>query len=155
MVVKSYRGLLADGGEEKIRLGTPDGRTGYRIIKFEVMTKTPGQVDHAEHIVKIYKAEQSTEVGGPGIDGTVNFSDLDLLGAAATFNRTDASAYYPTTHIIFENEIFNQDIFITHFEAINAIPCNYYIELEVIKLSTAQAEVLIVKDLRREPWTRP
>jgi len=130
LMIKSYRGLLADGGEEKIRLGTPDGRTGYRIIKFQVMTKTPGQVDHAEHIVKIYKAEQSTEVGGPGIDGTVNFSDLDLLGAAATFNRTDASQSYPTTHIIFETEIFNQDIFVTHFEAINAIACNYYIELE-------------------------
>jgi len=156
MVVKSYRGLLTAGGQEKIRLGSADGTTGYKVTKFQVMTKTPGVGNHAEHIVKIYKADQSTEASGPGINGTVDFSDLDLLGAAVTFNRTDASANYPTSHIIFETEIFSQDIYVTHFDALpDATSCNYYIELEVIKLSSAQAEVLIVKDLRREPWTRP
>ena len=39
MVVKTYRGLLADGVQEKIPLSTKDGSVGYRIVKFEIVVK--------------------------------------------------------------------------------------------------------------------
>jgi len=106
MVVKTYRGLLADGAQEKIPLSTKDGSVGYRITKFELMATLPGQVSQ-ESVMKIYKSEQST------IDGIVNFTDSDLLGAA--YYRDNNSDIYPVSlNIIFDNEIFNQDIYITH-----------------------------------------
>jgi len=60
------------------------------------------------------------------------------------------------TDIVFDSEIFNQDIYVVHenFHGDNAA-INYYMELEQFKLSAAQAELLIVKDLRKEMWTRP
>ena len=36
-MIKSFRGKLADGGQDTIRLGTNKGLTGYRIIKFQVI----------------------------------------------------------------------------------------------------------------------
>jgi len=141
MVVKSFRGLLADGAEEKLNLHTPNGKHGYRITKLELITETPGQVDHAEHIVKINKTQTT-------VDGVIDFSDNALLAAGITFNRTDASQGMGPMTVIFDQEIFNQDIFITHFEAINAIPCNYYLELELITLSDFEAQAAILKSIR-------
>jgi len=149
--IKSFRGLLADGVQDKIRLTTTDGRMGYRITKLQGITNDPG-VATREHVLKIYKSEQST------IDGGVDFSDGDLLGCLYVTNRSD-SLLSGDNSIIFDNIIFNQDIYITHFEAATSPgsggSANFYIELEQIKLSPAQAEVLIVKDLRKQPWTRP
>jgi len=34
MVVKTFRGLLADGGQDRIRLSTIKGKVGYKIAKF-------------------------------------------------------------------------------------------------------------------------
>jgi len=41
--ILSYRGLLADGGEDTILLSTKKGEVGYRIIKFEMFPYKPGQ----------------------------------------------------------------------------------------------------------------
>jgi hypothetical protein len=146
MVVKTFRGLLAAEGQDRIRLSTIKGKVGYRIIKLELMTNTPGQTDHAEHVVKVFNKFQST------INGVVDFSASDLLAAGVTFNRTDASAYYPTNNVIFDGEIFNQDIYITHSEVIagNAESCNYYLELEVIPLTDQGAEYTTLKDIRTQ-----
>lgn len=145
--IKSYRGLLPSGGQDKIRLTTTDGRTGYRIVKFQIMPDDPF-TNTVKHVMKIYKSLQST------IDDSVNFTDSDLLGVATYMESADLDqAGYGV--IIFDQEIFNQDIYITNIELTNTEPGNYYIELEQIKLSTAQAELLIVKSLRGEVWTRP
>ena len=140
MVVKSFRGQLAAGGQERISLGTIQGKVGYRIVKFQVMPDHPF-TDTVEHVMKIYKSLQST------INGTVNFTDPDLLGAA-TFTETldlDQAGYGV---VIFDHEIFNQDIYITHAETTNSEPGNYYIELERIELTDMGAEYTTIKDMR-------
>jgi len=141
MVVKTFRGLLADGGQDRIRLQTIKGKVGYRIIKFQVIQEEPGEFS-VESTVKIYKSEQST------INNTVNFTDSDLL-AVALWHKSSGDAYPPTTTIIFDNEIFNQDVYITHEEVAQNYACNYYIELEVIPLDDAGAEYTTLKDMRQ------
>ena len=42
MTIKSYRGLMADGATLRINLRTNDGKTGYRIKKFEAIPNAPG-----------------------------------------------------------------------------------------------------------------
>jgi len=142
MVVKTFRGMLADGGQDRIRLSTIKGKVGYRIAKFEVIDKSPG-TSAVECAVKIYKTSQST------IDSTINFTDSDLLGMAYFTNNT-ATNYVSGLDIIFDSEIFNQDIYISSKDGSgNANSMNYYLELEVIPLDDAGAEYTTLKDLRQ------
>tara|TARA_Y100000296_G_C4950564_1_gene146007 strand:+ start:56 stop:490 length:435 start_codon:yes stop_codon:yes gene_type:complete len=139
-MIKTYRGQLADGGQDQIRLQTINGKMGYRIIKFQIMDDAPGTANQ-ESIVKIYKTEQSST------DGGVNFTDSALLGAA--FLSIGSSYATPVdTVIIFDREIFNQDIFITHADITGSRACNYYLELEVIPLASAEAAITTVKAMR-------
>jgi len=140
-MIKTFRGLLADGGQERIRLSTIKGKVGYKIAKFKLMGTTPG-VGNYEHIVKIWKTEQTS------IDGTIDFTDSDLL-AAGYLEGDSSRTQTDGMMIIFDNEIFNQDIYVTH-EDVHTVsfPCNYYIELEVIPLDDMGAEYTTVKDLR-------
>jgi len=141
----SYRGLIADGGQDTINLHTNDGKTGYKVVKFQVMTSEPG--DHQqESTVKIYKIPQST------VDNTIDFSDNTLLGAAIwqAGNVTGSDTIHVPSVVVFDNEIFNQDIYVTHSEIDNNNPVNYYIELEQVDLTEDQALIAIVKNLRNE-----
>ena len=140
MVVKSFRGLLADGGQDRIRLHTIDGKVGYRIVKFQVVGYEPG-ITTQESVVMAWKTEQSSVVG------VVDFSDPDLL-ATGLLMLHDSSAYQFTTDVIFDNQIVNQDIYITHKDVDTGQPCNYYFELEVISLTDQGAEYTTLKDLR-------
>ena len=142
MVVKTFRGLLADGGQDQLRLQTIKGKVGYRIVKFEVITHDPNSVA-AEAIVKIYKTQQSS------ITDTINFTDTDLL-AVSYFSNSDNPAYVANLSTIFDNEIFNQDIYVTSYSSLNAEPANYYIELEVIPLTDHAAEYATLKDIRTQ-----
>ena len=154
-MIKSYRGLLTDGGQEKIRLTTTHGLTGYRIVKFQGVPKAPMTLDQ-ENVLKIYRSNQSLQASGPGIDGVVKFTDKDLLAVCIVKYVSDSAVPAIGSSVIFDNETFNQDIYITNDDvAAGGRDCNYYIELEQIKLSTIQAELLIVKSLRGEVWTRP
>ena len=55
--------------------------------------------------------------------------------------------YNETT--IFDNEIFNQDIYITFRDIGGATQsCNYYIELETIRLDLNENTVATLKDIR-------
>ena len=141
MVVKTFRGLLADGGQDQIRLQTIKGKVGYKITKFQIIGAEPGQ-QHMEHTVKIYKNEQST------IDNAIDFTDSSLLGVA--YIQDSHSGDYPSSlDIIFDTEVFNQDIYVTHEDTAGSQPCNYYIELEVIPLDDAGAEYTTLKDMRQ------
>jgi len=145
-MIKTFRGLLADsspGNQERIRLQTIKGKTGYRIVKFQVMSEEPYGGGSSEHLVQIWKVEQTT------IDGNVNFTDSDLLAAAITNNSTSGYNYGTLSTIIFDNEIFNQDIFITGHDNQASQACNYYLELEVIPLDDAGAEYTTLKDMRQ------
>jgi len=139
---KSFKGKLEDGGINTIRLSTNNGLTGYRIVKFQAVPKQPMTLDQ-ENVIKIYKVPQTT------IDGDVDFSDNRLLAVCCVSYDNDAATPAIGQSVIFDNEIFNQDIYITH-EDVHAgnRPCNYYIELEQMKLDLSEQTVTTLKDIR-------
>ncbi len=141
-MMKSFRGRIADGGQERIRLSTNDGLTGYKINKFQVMSHQPFFGDISEHCLKIYAFEQDT------VDGVVDFTSPILLGVAISTNHTSGWLGPPTPVIIFDNKKFNQDIFVTCNDAQGTEDCNYYIELEQVKLSLDESTVATLKDMR-------
>jgi len=144
MVVKTFRGLLADAGQDRIRLTTTKGKVGYRIVKFELIAWRPVNVNNAS-VAMIWKKEQASV---PADSPYINFTDSDLL--AAGLLTDNASLSYPaSTIIVFDQEIFNQDIYITHTDQDGTASLNYYIELEVIPLDDAGAEYTTLKDMRQ------
>ena len=141
MVVKTYRGLLEDGGQDRLRLSTIKGKVGYRIVKFAVMG--PDGSENIESVLKIYKEAQST------IDHVINFTDSALLAAAVITQSATMQNYPEDTSIIFDQEIFNQDIYTTLKGADYSASVNYYIELEVIPLDDDGAAYTTLKDMRQ------
>ena len=122
-MIKTFRGKLADDGQDTIHLHTTDGSTGYKIVKLQIMGEQPAGANQ-ESIVKIYKVEQSS------FTATVDFSDNTLLAVAYLEAAADAKTESQAQIVIFDNEIFNQDIYISHVDSETGEPCNYYIELE-------------------------
>lgn len=139
-VIKTFRGKIADDAVDTILLHTNDGSIGYRLKKLQVMSASPG-TDHTEIVLKVYKTTQTT----PTV--TVDFSDPTLLGAAYYEDSATAGSPGKTT-IIFDSEIFNQDIYITYKDNSNAVSANYYIELEQVKLNLDENTVATLKDIR-------
>jgi len=146
-MIKTFRGLIADGVQDTVVLHTNDGTTGYRIVKFEIMAYSPG-ITNYESIVKIYKISQSA------VDGLVDFSDQTLLGAAYLEGH-DEHAYPEALSVIFDREVFNQDIYITHSEVKSANAVNYYIELEQFSLDLSESTVATLKDVRNLEYPAP
>ena len=143
MVVKTFRAQLTDDAQERIRLQTIKGKVGYRIIKFQGVPKAPMTFDQ-EDVLKIYKTNQSS------IDGVINFSDSDLLAVCIVKYAADSAVTSIGNTVIFDNEIFNQDIYVTHEDVgAGGRDCNYYLELEVIPLDDAGAEYTTLKDMRQ------
>jgi len=142
MVVKTFRALLADGGQDRIRLSTIKGKVGYRIVKFNIIPNLPG-TQQGEHTIEIWKKE----ITNVGPDAIIDFTDSDLLAVSYLENGSGIGNLQPTI-VIFDNEIFNQDIYITHIDEGGTQSCNYYLELEVIPLDDKGAEYTTVKDLR-------
>ncbi len=141
MVVKTFRGLLADGGQDQIRLQTNKGQVGYRIIKFQVM---PNNLNSSgEACMKIFKSEQSSATF------VFDFTDSALMAAAYYTVNASADSYSEDHHVIFDNQIVNQDIYITHKNNDN-VSMNYYIELEVVPLTDQGAEYTTLKDIRTQ-----
>jgi len=140
MPIKSFRGLIKDGEIDKITLHTNTGSTGYRIKKLDIITENPGTTAY-EHVIKIYKIPQTTATAD------IDFSDQTMLGVG--FTKGDELTYRSagTTHIVFDNEVFNQDIYITQVDTKDALSCNYYIELEQIKLDLTENTVATLKDI--------
>ena len=149
MPIKTFRGQMADNAQDTIVLHTNDGSTGYRIVKFQVITAAPGTAN-LEHVVKIYKVQQAANIPlGTNLYGKIDFADNTLLACAVTQDYTAAYQLGWNQHIIFDQEIFNQDIYVTHTDVVgNALPVNYYIELEQVKLDLNQNTVATLKDIR-------
>jgi len=142
----SFRGLLTDvvgPNQERIRIQGAVGAIAWRITKFQIMSETPYDQNAAEHVVKIFREEQST------VDGTVDFRNDELLGVAIINNNTTGYQYPSIPTIIFDNALFNRNIWITHIDTVNAVSCNYYVELEEVKLSAAGMGQLAVAAARR------
>jgi hypothetical protein len=137
----SYRGRVAMGEQDRITLSTINGKTGYVIKKFQLMSNKPG-FDNYEFIGKITKVDQTGS-----ITDTVNFTDSNLLAVAVEGQRGDGTGY--NRHVIFDNEKFNQDIFVNVTDAAgNTVEANYYIELETMELSDLESTYLTLQSLR-------
>ena len=139
----SYKGTILIGEQESISLKTNTGKTGYRIVKFNVIGVTPMKTDQTI-IGQVFKTDQTGS-----ITDNVNFTDSDLL-AVATYEDTNSKELPNSNHIIFDNEKFNQDIFITATDADgNTTPMNYYLELEAMPLSDLEATFLTMQNIRQ------
>ena len=140
MPIKTFRGKLADGAQEIIKLSTNNGLTGYKIHKFEILPVEPGE-SSVESTVKVYTIEQSS------VSNTVDMSDPTLVAAAfyqdgATIDNAQART------LIVDTMVFNQDIFVTHSDVGGNVDMNYLIELEQIKLDLNRSTVATLKDIR-------
>jgi hypothetical protein len=145
-MIKTFRGLIADGGQDTIVLHTNNGSTGYRVTKFQIFPNKPGLADY-ESVVKIYKIQQTTI---PTASAEVDFNDQTLLAVSYLVGTGTSSSDHTIEqlHTIFDNEIINQDIYITHTANTGSDACNYYIELEQVKLDLNQNTVATLKDIR-------
>ena len=143
MPIKSFRGKLADGAIDTVLLSTNNGSTGYRIKTLQIITDTPGASNY-ESLLKIYSVPQTT------VTESVDFSDNTLLAAGYQSGSSDGTVYPTTEVVVFDNTVFNQDIYITHADIRHSSGSglNYYIELEQIKLSLDENTVATLKDIR-------
>jgi len=145
MPIKTFRGLIADGAQDTILLHTNDGSIGYRIVKFNIFPWRPGAAD-LESTVLIWKVKQSEPVSTSTVD--VDFSNQVLLGAAYIAEGAGPDQGPLLEKIVFDNEIFNQDIYITHTATTGSESINYYIELDQVKLDLNENTVATLKDIR-------
>ncbi len=135
----SYTGQLPTGLQDRIKLSTITGKTGYKVVNFEIIPKTLGAA--TELVCKIYNTDQTGSIGP-----VVDFTDSNLL-AVAYYSST--GGIFRGKTIIFDNEKFNQDIFVNVTDAASGtIPANYYIELETMNLSEVETTMLTLKSLR-------
>jgi len=143
MPIKSFRGVITPNGVDTITLHTNTGSTGYIIKKFQVMSTQPGTAAKSvEYVAQIFSVPQTTA------SATVDFSDQTLL--AALHLQDQHSSDNPLSQVvIFDNMVFNQDIYVTLADADgDNVPGNYYIELEQVKLDLNENTVATLKDIR-------
>jgi len=142
-MIKSFRGILADGGQTRIRLGTIRGEIGYRINKLEGFPSLPTTTDF-ESVLQVWSVKQDPVATEAPL---VDFSNSRLLGAL--FYTGMGSTYSANSDIVvFDNVTFNQDIFITHTEGVSNFSFNYYLELEQVKLNLGESTVATLMDMR-------
>jgi hypothetical protein len=144
MPIKSFRGMLFNnaantGDQNRIRLSTQDGMRGFRVVKFQAMGITENEVYEAT--IKLYKVKQDT------IDANVDFSDPHLL-AAILYGDSTSSTVFSQQTVIFDNEIFNQDIYVTFRSIAASSNMNWYLELEEVELNQNSQAVVTLKDIR-------
>mgnify|MGYP003154620801 CR=1 FL=1 len=141
--IKTFKGQLPIGEQEKLHLSTNDGLTAYKIKKFEIISDAPGTRTN-ELVAKIYLTDQTGN-----ITSTVNFSDTDLL--AVNYQKNTAGENFSTiaNPIIFDRETFNQDIFVYITDASgNTHPANFYIELEQFSIDINTSTYHTLKNIR-------
>tara|TARA_Y100001963_G_scaffold98385_1_gene135321 strand:- start:187 stop:639 length:453 start_codon:yes stop_codon:yes gene_type:complete len=147
MKIKTFRGLLADGDVQKIRLSTNRGEVGYMVKKFEAFPYSPTD-DNAENVLFIFKQkDDATNAAADGVD----FSAPGLLGALYISNHGGEENTFVKDTVIIDHVKFNQDIYVTSkikAGAVESSGINYYIELEQMKLDQNEATVATLKDMR-------
>ena len=135
----SFKGTLAHEAVDQINIATNDGMTGYKIVKFQIFPVNFNVTD--EYNVTVMKIPFTA-------DTTFNFTDNRMI-AAAYFENSSGVGSEGSWHdtVVFDNEKFNQDIFVgLASQSSNA--CNYYIELESMKLSLDEQFVATLKDIK-------
>jgi len=126
--VHSFRGLLADGGQDEIHLERQNLNMAYRIIKFDLMPGEPGG-DQNDSVVQIWKQEQSS------VTASANFTLTDLL--ACGIYSQHSTQYNMNSIVVFDNVLFSRNIFVTHKDESAGQTCNYYIEIEEVPVTAS------------------
>ena len=139
--IVSFRGRMANDDIETIALETNTGLIGYRIVKFDIFPVDPFKDDY-ESIVQVFKTPQTAA------SDEVDFSNNRLIAAAMHSSRGSAESYPEDKWVLFDNEKFNQNIFVTYKDQKTNSGCNYYIELEQMKLDLNEQTVATLKDIR-------
>ena len=130
---------MTQGTQDIIPLGTIKGLIGYKITKFQIMPFNFNETD--EWTIQVWKTDQTG-----AIDNVQDFSDNRLLAVA--YLESDATdTDIGQANVIFDNEKFNQDIYVT-FKSSAGTPCNYYLELEQMTLDLNEQTVATLKDIR-------
>ena len=141
-MIKTFRGLLLDLGVDRIRLSTKKGKVGYRIKKFQIIAEKPGQ-DDLEATVTVNKIDFTPQ-------NKIHLTDNNIL-AVGFYAGNSAAFNYPTTQIlIFDQEVFNQDIFVGNND-LQSKAMNYYLEIETINMTDNAAAVSTLRDIRLNP----
>jgi|TARA_R110002012_G_C11311609_1_gene574643 hypothetical protein len=139
----TFKGKLPMGLQEKLHLSTNNGLTGYKIKKFQIISNAPG-TQNWEYVAKIYLTDQTGSIGP-----TVDFSDTDLLAVVYDKGASPTSSPAVGSIIIFDQETFNQDIFVCIADATGGtVECNYYVELEQFTLNLNESTYHTVKNIR-------
>ena len=138
----SFRGKLDDGLQDRLTLKTIKGKIGYRIVKFQCISDAPASTTSLI-VCKIFKKDQTGSIGP-----TIDFTDSNLM-AVVYLEEHSNSTDYGGTNIIFDNEIVNQNIFVTASDGSGGTKaCNYYIELETVELTDVQATQLTLRSIK-------
>jgi len=138
-MIKTFRGKLADGGQDTIRLSTNNGMIGYRIKKFQAMGISENET--YESAIQLFTFKQATP------SAEVHFDNSELLAAILYADSTGSDDFAKQT-IIFDHVTINQDIFVTFASIASSPAMNYYLELEQVKLDLGEATVATLKDMR-------
>ena len=145
--IHTFRGLLADGGQDKISIQGATGDIAWRIAKLQIISNLSGTGGAKESTIQIWREEQSSV---STTASTVDFTNDELL-AVAFYKAQDSPVYASTHHVIFDNTLFVRNIWATHTNTDGSVACNYYIELEEVKVSKASMAQLAVAAARRDP----
>jgi len=139
MTIKTFRGKLEDGGQDQIYLHGGATGDGFKIAKFLVFPAGATSAFSYESFVSVFKNDDGTAVPG---DGTPNFEDQRLV-ACAYYTQSSSGATNPEDiNVVFDNEVFNQDIFIQHSNSESSAAINYYIELEQVMMPKGEQAVV-------------
>jgi len=138
----SFRGFLANGKQDKIRIQGPIGAIAWRITKLDLISEAPASTTQ-ETVVKVFREDGET------IDANINFTQDSLL-AAGYFEGHSNSTDFGGTIIVFDGDLFVRDIYIMGVDGSGGdMPINYVIELEEVKVSRAGMAQLAVAAARR------
>jgi hypothetical protein len=140
----SFRGLLADGGEDKIRIEGATGEIAWRITKFQLFPNLPGTTT-IEAVVSVWRESGK---GSGTTTAVVDFTDAELLAVAFHQDRHEAT-YIASESVVFDNALFSRNIYVTLTDTVGTESCNYFLELEEVKVSAAGMAQLAVAAARR------
>jgi len=140
--IHTFRGLLADGGQERVRIQGATGEIAWRINKLEIIGIRPSSTVQ-ESTVKIYREKQDS------VTDSIDLSDTNLLAVAYRETYSSSTGGGDESVIIVVTDLFARNIYVTHEDGSSGGACNYYIELEEVKVSKAGMAQLAVAAARR------
>jgi hypothetical protein len=140
-IIKAFKGKLTSDdnalNQDTIHLSGGEIHEGYRVVKLELISVSESA--DISPIVKLYTTKQSS------VNQTIDFTESGLIGAA--IYRQDSGNNYPVPYtVIFDKEVFNQDIYITYKDnETSGASVNYYLELEQITMTRGEEAVVNFK----------